>query len=82
MEEAIEHLIQVLDDKKKRTVNGCTRTLAHKVKSAFVSIKRELQGRKTQQHPERVVPDARRDSLEEPPPKHGKEERALPAFDR
>ena len=47
MEEAIEHLIQVPDDKKKRTVNDCTRTLAHKVKSAFVSIKRELQGKKT-----------------------------------
>ena len=47
MEEAIEHLIQVLDDKQKRTVNDCTRTLAHKVKSTFVSIKRELQGRKT-----------------------------------
>ena len=46
-EEAIEHLIQVLDDKKKGTVNDCTRTLAHKVKSAFISIKRELQGRKT-----------------------------------
>ena len=28
-------------------MNECTRTLAHKVKSAFVSIKRELQGRKT-----------------------------------
>ena len=47
MEEAIEYLIQVLDDKKKRTVNDCTRTLAYKVKSVFVSIKRELQGRKT-----------------------------------
>ena len=47
MEEVIEHLIQVLDDKKKRTVNDGTRTLAHKVKSKFVSIKRELQGRKT-----------------------------------
>ena len=47
MEEAIEHLIQVLDDKKKRTVNDGTRILAHKVKSAFVSIKRVLQGRKT-----------------------------------
>ena len=47
MEEAIEHLIQVLDDKKKRTVNDCTRTLAHKVRSTFDSIKRELQGRKT-----------------------------------
>ena len=47
MEEAIEHLIQVLDDRKKRTVNDSTRALAHKVKSAFVSIKRELQGRKT-----------------------------------
>ena len=47
IEEAIEHLIQVLDDRKKRTVNDSTRALAHKVKSAFVIIKRELQGRKT-----------------------------------
>ena len=51
MEEAIEHLIQVLDDRKKRTVNESTRTLAHKVKSAFTSIKRELQGRKTNSKP-------------------------------
>ncbi|KAG8313847.1 hypothetical protein J6590_105788, partial [Homalodisca vitripennis] len=30
MEEAIEHLIQVLDDRNKRTVNGGTRALAYK----------------------------------------------------
>ncbi|KAG8326427.1 hypothetical protein J6590_041108 [Homalodisca vitripennis] len=42
MQEAIEHLIQVLDDRNKRTVNGGTRALAYKVRNEFASIKSQL----------------------------------------
>ena len=96
MEEAIEHLIQVLDDRKRRTVNDSTRVLAHKVKSAFVSIKREPQGRKTNSklapvnHRVQQLNSIRKELFQTPGgavwmsplQTHTKEERALPAFDR
>ena len=42
LEELLEELVELLEDKQQRTVNNNTRTLARKVKTTFIGLKRGM----------------------------------------